>query len=82
MDGQEQVHTGVPAVDAVIASVESLDERPLAEHAEVFTAAQERLRRALDADPDAPAPTPGRPVPATPAARPGPTSPSGTAGQG
>jgi hypothetical protein len=56
MDEQEQVRTGVTAVDAVIASVESLAERPLAEHAEVFTAAQERLRRALDADPDAPAP--------------------------
>lgn len=53
MDGQGQVRTGVAAVDAVIASVESLAERPLAEHAEVFTTAQERLRRALDADPDA-----------------------------
>ena len=67
------------AVDAVIASVESLAERPLAEHAEVFTAAQERLRRALDADPDAPAPhVPAPPVPAAPAA---PPSPSGPAGQ-
>lgn len=53
MDGQGQVRTGVAAVDAVIASVESLAERPLGEHAEVFTTAQERLRRALDADPDA-----------------------------
>ena len=41
------------SVDAVIESVESLEERPLAEHAAVFTAAQERLRRALDTDPDA-----------------------------
>ncbi|CAB4755747.1 unannotated protein [freshwater metagenome] len=82
MDGQGEVHTGVPAVDAVIASVESLAERPLGEHAEVFTTAQERLRRALDADPDAPAPhvpaPTARPVPAAPAA---PQSPSGPAGQ-
>lgn len=53
MDGQGQVRTGVTAVDAVIASVEDLAEQPLAEHAAVFTTAQERLRRALDADPDA-----------------------------
>ena len=53
MDGQGQVRTGVAAVDAVIASVDSLAERPLTEHAAVFTAAQERLRRALDSDPDA-----------------------------
>jgi hypothetical protein len=50
----EQVRTGVASVDAVIESVEELAERPLAEHAAVFTAAQERLRRALDADPQAP----------------------------
>jgi hypothetical protein len=49
----EQVRTGVASVDAVIEAVESLEERPLAEHAAVFTAAQERLRRALDTDPDA-----------------------------
>lgn len=50
MDG---LRTGVAAVDAVIETVESLAERPLDEHAAVFTAAQERLRRALDTDPDA-----------------------------
>ncbi|WP_300464104.1 hypothetical protein [uncultured Nocardioides sp.] len=50
----EQVRTGVASVDAVIESVEELAERPLAEHAAVFTAAQERLRRALDSDPQAP----------------------------
>lgn len=50
----EQVRTGVASVDAVIESVEELAERPLAEHAAVFTAAQERLRRALDSDPRAP----------------------------
>lgn len=49
----EQVRTGVASVDAVIESVEELADRPLAEHAAVFTAAQERLRRALDADPQA-----------------------------
>ncbi|WP_292604803.1 hypothetical protein [Nocardioides sp. REDSEA-S30_B4] len=49
----EQVRTGVASVDAVIESVEALADRPLAEHAAVFTAAQERLRRALDADPQA-----------------------------
>lgn len=53
MDGQGQVRTGVAAVDAVVASVEDLAERPLEEHTAVFTAAQDRLRRALDADPDA-----------------------------
>ncbi len=53
----EQVRTGVASVDAVIESVEELAERPLAEHAAVFTAAQERLRRALDADPQ-PSPQP------------------------
>ncbi|WP_298757242.1 hypothetical protein [uncultured Nocardioides sp.] len=47
----EQVRTGVASVDAVIESIEGLVERPLAEHTAVFTAAQERLRRALDADP-------------------------------
>lgn len=50
----EQVRTGVASVDAVIESVEELADRPLAEHATVFTAAQERLRRALDSDPQAP----------------------------
>jgi len=50
---EERVHTGVAAVDAVIAAVDGLAQRPLAEHATVFESAQERLRRALDADPDA-----------------------------
>jgi hypothetical protein len=76
MDGQGEVRTGVAAVDAVIASVESLAERPLAEHAEVFTAAQERLRRALDADPDAPAPVPAAPTAPARSAPTAPTSPS------
>jgi hypothetical protein len=55
---EEQVRTGVASVDAVIAAVEDLEGRPLEEHAAVFTLAQERLRRALDQDPDA-APEPG-----------------------
>ena len=47
--------TGNPAVDAVIESVEDLRERPLEEHAAVFEAAHDRLRRALDpTGPDAP----------------------------
>ncbi len=45
---QETVRTGVAAVDEVIASVESLDGRALAEHVGVFEVAHEQLRRALD----------------------------------
>lgn len=45
---EERPATGVPAVDAVIASVDALVERPIEEHAEVFGAAHDRLRRALD----------------------------------
>jgi hypothetical protein len=80
MDGQGQVRTGVAAVDAVIASVESLAERPLAEHAEVFTTAQERLRRALDADPDAGLPADDDPEAA--AGSPTDSAPATSAGQG
>lgn len=39
--------TGSPAVDAVLASLEGLDERPVAEHVAVFEAAHEALRGAL-----------------------------------
>lgn len=80
MDGQEEVRTGVAVVDAVIASVESLAERPLAEHAEVFTTAQERLRRALDADPDAGLPADDDPEPA--AGSPSDSARAASAGQG
>ena len=45
----EQVRTGVPQVDEVIAAVEELEERPIEEHVGVFEAAHDRLRRALDA---------------------------------
>lgn len=39
--------TGDPAVDEVLASLEGLDARPLAEHVEVFESAHDRLRAAL-----------------------------------
>lgn len=45
---QEVVSTGVTAVDAVVEQVASLRDRPLEEHAAVFTDAHETLRRALD----------------------------------
>lgn len=44
----DQVTTGVPAVDEVLASVQALDDRPVDEHVAVFEQAHERLRRALD----------------------------------
>lgn len=40
--------TGDQALDAVLATVAGLDDRPLDEHAAVFETAQERLRHALD----------------------------------
>jgi hypothetical protein len=39
--------TGHPAVDEVLASLARLEDRPAAEHVEVFEAAHERLRGAL-----------------------------------
>lgn len=39
--------TGNDAVDAVLRSLEGLDDRPLGEHVEVFEAAHESLRAAL-----------------------------------
>ena len=44
----EPVRTGVSEVDAVLDSVEALDERPVEEHPAVFEAAHEQLRAALD----------------------------------
>jgi hypothetical protein len=41
--------TGQPEVDAVLASLDGLADRPVAEHVAVFEQAHERLRRALDA---------------------------------
>jgi len=63
--GPEQVRTGVESVDEVIAAVEGLEERPIEEHVGVFETAQEQLRRALDAQQQAPRP----PAPQPPADR-------------
>ncbi len=51
----EPTHTGVPAVDDVLADVDRLDETPLEEHLPAFERAHEALRSALDADPGEPA---------------------------
>ena len=51
-DGPDEVTTGMSEVDSVLASLEGLDGRPVAEHVEVFEKAHERLRRALDAPAD------------------------------
>jgi hypothetical protein len=47
-DAGESVRTGIPAVDEVVAAVDALAQEPLEHHVEVFGAAHERLRRALD----------------------------------
>ena len=39
--------TGHPEVDAVLASLQELPERPVAEHVAVFESAHDRLRAAL-----------------------------------
>jgi hypothetical protein len=51
----EPLETGIPEVDAVIASVDQLDDRPLDEHLAGFERAHQALRSALDADPSEPA---------------------------
>ncbi len=43
-----QVRTGNATVDAVLGSLEGLEDRPVSEHVEVFEHAHEQLRRALD----------------------------------
>jgi hypothetical protein len=43
-------HTGVARVDAVLETLDRLEELPLAEHVGVFEAAHTELRRALDPD--------------------------------
>ncbi|WP_182526751.1 hypothetical protein [Nocardioides dongkuii] len=47
------VRTGVEQVDAVLAAIAQLEERPIEEHVGVFEAAHEQLRRALDVPNDA-----------------------------
>jgi hypothetical protein len=54
--GSDRVRSGVERVDAVVADVAALADRPVEEHAAVYESAHERLRRTLD-DPD-PAPDP------------------------
>jgi hypothetical protein len=49
----EPVRTGVEEVDDVLDSVEGLEGTPVDDHVAVFEAAHDRLRRALDAGPDA-----------------------------
>lgn len=43
-------HTGVARVDAVLETLDRLEELPLTEHVGVFEAAHTELRRALDPD--------------------------------
>lgn len=44
--------TGVAEIDAVLEDVDGLSERPVEEHVAVFEEAHQRLRRALDGEPD------------------------------
>ncbi|MCW2843109.1 MAG: hypothetical protein JWN22_1025 [Nocardioides sp.] len=53
----ERVRTGMDDVDAVIAAVEELEDRPVEEHVGVFESAHEQLRRALDHQPGRPGPS-------------------------
>ncbi len=55
VEAPEPTHTGVPAVDDVLAEVDRLDDAPLEEHLPAFEKAHEALRSALDADPGEPA---------------------------
>jgi hypothetical protein len=41
--------TGIAEVDAVLASLDGLADKPVADHVAVFEQAHDRLRRALDA---------------------------------
>lgn len=49
----EALRTGNVQVDAVLDSLEGLDELPVDDHVAVFERAHDELRRALDADPHA-----------------------------
>ncbi|MBD3948064.1 hypothetical protein [Nocardioides ganghwensis] len=46
--------TGVEAVDRVLAEVAGLADSPVDQHVQVFERAHDQLRRALDAQPEAP----------------------------
>jgi hypothetical protein len=50
---EDPTRTGVPAVDAVLAEIDDLDQLPLDEHLGAFERAHDALRSALDAAPDA-----------------------------
>jgi len=50
---ETEQRTGVEEVDAVLASLQGLDDSPVEEHPAVFERAHERLRQALDSPPDA-----------------------------
>lgn len=52
LDAHTDEHTGMAEVDAVLASLDGLGGRPVAEHVAVFEQAHDRLRRALDAPSD------------------------------
>ena len=47
------VTTGITSIDSVLDLVAGLDSRPVAEHASVFEAAHDELRRVLDDPPAA-----------------------------
>jgi hypothetical protein len=49
----EPVRTGDDRVDAVLDSLDGLEDLPVTEHVAVFERAHEELRSALDARPDA-----------------------------
>lgn len=53
MSEQQPERTGVPVVDEVLVSVDALADLPVDEHAAVFGAAHDTLRRALDAEQEA-----------------------------
>lgn len=48
----EPVRTGVEEVDAVLESVDGLEDTPVDDHVEVFEGAHDQLRRALDGQND------------------------------
>ncbi|PKH39874.1 hypothetical protein SAMN05192575_11844 [Nocardioides alpinus] len=51
MDQQPET-TGVESVDQVLADVAAIADAPVSEHVAVFERAHDRLRRALDAQPE------------------------------